>query len=63
MGISIVVLDGCYEKIALILGLAMKTFINGSSSVINASYRGEIGVVLFNHSDENFQERQGNRIA
>ena len=44
-------------------GLAVKKYIDVGAGVIDADYRGEIGVVLFNHSEEDFQIKQGDRIA
>ena len=62
-GISIAVRDGCYGRLAPRSGLAVKKHIDVDSGVIDADYRGEIGVVLFNHSEEDFQIKQGDRIA
>ena len=33
------------------------------SGVIDSDYRGEIGVLMLNHSAENFQVQVGDRIA
>jgi dUTP pyrophosphatase len=33
------------------------------AGVIDADYRGNVGVILFNHSDEDFQIEKGDRIA
>ena len=62
-GISIAVPDGCYGRLAPRSGLAVKKYIDVGAGVIDADYRGEIGVVLFNHSEEDFQIKQGDRIA
>ena len=62
-GISIAVPDGCYGRLAPRSGLAVKKHIDVGAGVINADHRGEIGVVLFNHSEEDFQIKQGDRIA
>ena len=62
-GISIAVPDGCYGRLAPRSGLAVKKHIDVGAGVIDADYRGEIGVVLFNHSEEDFQIKQGDRIA
>ena len=62
-GISIAVPNGCYGRIAPRSGLAVKKFIDVGAGVIDADYRGEIGVVLFNHSDEDFKIKPGDRIA
>ena len=63
MGISIAVPNGCYGRLAPISGLAVKKYINVGAGVIDADYRGEVGVVLFNHSEEDFQIKQGDRIS
>ena len=62
-GISIATPEGCYERIAPRSGLAVKKSIDVSTGVINLDYRGEVGMVLFNHSDEDFEVKQGDRIA
>ena len=62
-GISIATPEGCYGRIAPRSGLAVKKYINVSAGVIDSDYRGEVGVVLFNHSDEDFEVKQGDHIA
>ena len=62
-GISIAVPDGCYGRLAPRSGLAVRKYIDVGAGVIDADYRGEIGVVLFNHSEDDFQVKQGDRIA
>jgi deoxyuridine 5'-triphosphate nucleotidohydrolase len=44
-------------------GLAVKHSIDCGAGVIDANYRGEIKVLLFNHSNENFIIERGDRIA
>ena len=44
-------------------GLAVKSSIDCGAGVIDAQYRGEIKVLLFNHSDEDFPIEPGDRIA
>ena len=44
-------------------GLAVKRSIDCGAGVIDAQYRGEIKVLLFNHSDEDFSIEPGDRIA
>ena len=34
-----------------------------SAGVVDEDYRGNVGVVLFNHSDAAFEVKQGDRIA
>ena len=62
-GISIATPEGCYGRIAPRSGLAIKKYIDVGTGVIDSDYRGEVGVVLFNHSDEDFEVKQGDRIA
>ena len=51
--------------LALLLrsGLALKRFIDVGAGVVDADYRGEVGVVLFNHGDHDFEVKMGDRIA
>ena len=44
-------------------GLAVKKGIDCGAGVIDSHYRGEVKVLLFNHSDNEFQIEQGDRIA
>ena len=44
-------------------GLAVKKGIDCGAGVIDSHYRGEGKVLLFNHSDKEFQIEQGDRIA
>jgi dUTP pyrophosphatase len=44
-------------------GLAVKKGIDCGAGVIDSNYRGEIKVLLFNHSDNEFLIKPGDRIA
>ena len=44
-------------------GLAIKKGVDCGAGVIDSCYRGEIKVLLFNHSDTEFQIEPGDRIA
>ena len=44
-------------------GLAIKKGVDCGAGVIDSCYRGEIKVLLFNHSDTEFQIVPGDRIA
>ena len=44
-------------------GLAVTKGIDCGAGVIDSHYRGEVKVLLFNHSDNEFQIEQGDRIA
>ncbi len=52
-----------YGQIASRSGLAYKNGIVVGAGVIDSDYRGIVGVVLFNHSDNDFQVNIGDRIA
>lgn len=63
-GISIACPPGTYGRIAPRLGMAFKNGITCGAGVIDADYRGPIGVVLFNHDKENaFRVQKGDMIA
>lgn len=55
--------DGCYGRVAPRSGLAVKNFIDVGAGVIDQDYRGNVGVVLFNHSETSFDIKKGDRIA
>ncbi|CAF0792614.1 unnamed protein product [Didymodactylos carnosus] len=61
--IQIAIPAGCYGRIAPRSGLAAKNGIDVGAGVIDADYRGNVGVVLFNHSDTDFKISKGDRIA
>lgn len=54
---------GCYGRVAPRSGLAVKHSIDVGAGVIDEDYRGNVGVVLFNHSDVAFVVKRGDRIA
>ena len=62
-GLSISFSTGLYARIAPRSGLALKRFIDVGGGVVDADYRGEVGVVLFNHGDHDFEVKMGDRIA
>ncbi|CAK37038.1 hypothetical protein CBS63078_9643 [Aspergillus niger] len=62
-GIAIAVPEGTYGRIAPRSGLASKHFIDTGAGVIDADYRGEVKVLLFNHSDVDFEVKEGDRVA
>jgi dUTP pyrophosphatase len=55
--------EGCYGRVAPRSGLTIKNFIDVGAGVVDEDYRGNVGVVLFNHSDVDFQVQPGDRIA
>ncbi|XP_043709855.1 deoxyuridine 5'-triphosphate nucleotidohydrolase [Telopea speciosissima] len=61
--LSIAIPEGTYARIAPRSGLAWKNSIDVGAGVIDADYRGPIGVILFNHADVDFEVKLGDRIA
>lgn len=61
--LSIAIPHGTYARIAPRSGLAVKHFIDTGAGVVDEDYRGAVGVVLFNHSDVDFNVKQGDRVA
>lgn len=62
-GLVIAAPEGCYARVAPRSGLAVRHGICVGAGVVDADYRGEVGVVLFNHGAEPFAVRAGDRIA
>ena len=52
-----------YLRVAPRSGLALKSGIFVNAGVIDWDYRGEIGVVLYNSSKQDFQVNPGDRVA
>eukprot|EP00486_Rosalina_sp_Unknown_P011067 CAMPEP_0201591854 /NCGR_PEP_ID=MMETSP0190_2-20130828/189900_1 /ASSEMBLY_ACC=CAM_ASM_000263 /TAXON_ID=37353 /ORGANISM="Rosalina sp." /LENGTH=401 /DNA_ID=CAMNT_0048050345 /DNA_START=81 /DNA_END=1286 /DNA_ORIENTATION=+ len=61
--IAMAIPEGCYGRIAPRSGLAWKHHIDIGAGVIDADYRGNVGVVMFNLADKEFQVTKGMRIA
>ncbi|WWC86379.1 uncharacterized protein L201_001255 [Kwoniella dendrophila CBS 6074] len=61
--LSIAVPKGHYGRIAPRSGLASKHSIQTGAGVIDADYRGPVMVLLFNHSDTDFEVHPKDRIA
>ncbi|KAL0781502.1 hypothetical protein CaCOL14_002838 [Colletotrichum acutatum] len=61
--IAISVPAGTYGRVAPRSGLASKNFIDTGAGVIDADYRGQVKVLLFNHADTDFEVAEGDRIA
>jgi dUTP pyrophosphatase len=62
-GISMAIPAGCYGRVAPRSGLAVKAGIQTGAGVIDADYRGEVKVLLFNHGQADFEVKHGERIA
>ncbi|CAI6332137.1 unnamed protein product [Periconia digitata] len=61
--ISIAVPAGTYGRVAPRSGLAAKHGIDTMAGVIDADYRGQVGVILANLSEQDFEVKIGDRIA
>lgn len=61
--ISLEIPTGHYGRIAPRSGLALKHGLDVGGGVIDSDYRGNIGVILFNHTDEPFFIAKWDKIA
>ena len=61
--ISFTVPFGTYGRIAPRSGLAVKHGIQTGAGVVDRDYTGEVKVVLFNHSNKDFEINKGDRVA
>jgi len=61
--LSIAIPQGTYARIAPRSGLALKKAIDVGAGVVDYDYRGPVGVILFNHGDEEVVIGRGDRIA
>lgn len=62
-GFSLEIPKGFYGRLASRSGLSVRYGIEVGAGVIDSDYRGEIKVLLYNHSDENFAVNRGDRIC
>jgi dUTP pyrophosphatase len=61
--LAIALPEGVYGRVAPRSGLAWKKHIDVGAGVIDRDYRGNVGVVLFNHGEEDLKVGRGDRIA
>merc|ERR1719233_1152390 len=61
--IALIIPNGCYGRIAPRSGLSWKKHIDIGAGVIDRDYRGNVGVVMFNHSTIPLEVEVGDRIA
>lgn len=54
-GLALKIPSGNYGRVAPRSGLTVKHFIDVGAGVIDEDYRGELGVVLFNFSETDFE--------
>jgi deoxyuridine 5'-triphosphate nucleotidohydrolase len=62
-GISVAVDDRFYVRVAPRSGLALRHSIDVLAGVVDSKYRGEVKVILINHSKEDYTVQKGDRIA
>jgi dUTP pyrophosphatase len=62
-GLAIKVPYGCYGRIAPRSGLSWKNHLDVGAGVCDTDFTGEYGVILFNHSETDFEVKIGDRIA
>jgi dUTP pyrophosphatase len=64
-GLRVAIPDGYEIMVRPRSGLALRNGITvlNTPGCVDADYRGEIGVILFNTTDENFEIQAGDRIA
>ena len=55
--LAIAIPTGTYARVAPRSGLAVKHFIDTGAGVVDEDYRGNVGVVLFNHSEVDYKGR------
>ena len=55
--------EGCYGRVAPRSGLSWKNHIGVGAGVIDRDYRGNVGVVLFNHAKTDYKVKKGDRVA
>ncbi|OXA56359.1 Deoxyuridine 5'-triphosphate nucleotidohydrolase, mitochondrial [Folsomia candida] len=55
--------SGYYGRVAPRSGLALKNKLDVGAGVIDEDYRGNVGVILFNFGDADFEINEGDRVA
>lgn len=61
--IALAVPEGCYGRVAPRSSLSWKHHIDVGAGVIDRDYRGNVGVVLFNLSKQDYKVKRGERVA
>jgi dUTP pyrophosphatase len=61
--LSIRLPEGTYGRIAPRSGLSWKHHTDIGAGVIDRDYRGNVGVVIFNHADKELVVHKGDRVA
>lgn len=61
--VAVAVPEGHYGRIAPRSSVAWKHHVDVGAGVVDGDYRGPVGVVLFNHSAQDFEIKKGDRVA
>ena len=61
--LAVVIPEGCYGRIAPRSGFSWKKHTDIGAGVIDADYRGNVGIVVFNHSENDIAITRGERVA
>lgn len=61
--LSVAIPDGHYGRVAPRSSLAVKYSIDIGAGVVDCDYRGNVFVVMFNHTDKDFKIRRGDGVA
>ena len=62
-GLFVAIPEGFVGQIWSRSGLSLKSGIEAGAGIIDSHYRGEVGVLLYNHGTEPFIIKRGDRIA
>jgi len=62
-GLALVLPVGTYGRVAPRSGLAVKHGIHVGAGVIDPDYTGELRILLFNHGEDAFEVKRGDRVA
>ena len=63
LDLKIQVPHGTYGRIAPRSGLALRAHVGIGAGVLDEDYRGNVGVLVFNHGSETLKVKAGDRIA
>ena len=61
--IQVAVPENCYGRVAPRSGLAVKFGIDVGAGVIDKDYRGNVGVVMFNFGQADYEVKKGDKVA
>ena len=63
LGIAVVVPSGTYGRLISSSGLALTKGVEVGAGVVDADYRGEVSVLLFNRTEQPFIVAEGDRVT